>query len=127
MLHRLAERYVELFRTGDLSIVEEIIAEDYVDRTFPQFSGREGVALSVRTLHAGFRDIDVRIEHVVSEADRAAFMFSISGLHVGAFAGHAPTGTRLSWTGADFVRIERGKIAELWTVQGTNLLRSLTR
>jgi predicted ester cyclase len=127
-VRRLAERYVELYRTGELSIVEEIFALDYVDHTLPQFSRREGVALAVRMLHAGFRDIAVEVRHVVIEGgDRAAFMFAIEGTHVGTFAGHAPTNTRVKWTGANFVRVESGLIAELWTVTDNALLRGLTR
>ncbi|MGZ3423858.1 MAG: ester cyclase [Polyangiales bacterium] len=126
-LRRLAERYLELYRTGDLSIVDEIFAPEYVDHTLPQFSKPEGVALAVRLLHAGFRDIEVQVQHVVIEGDRAAFMFAIQGTHVGTFAGHAPTQARVQWTGANFVRVENDRIAELWTVQDNALLRGLTR
>jgi predicted ester cyclase len=126
-LRRLAERYVTLYRTGDLSLVDDLFTDAYQDRTLPQFSGKDGVALAVRMLHAGFRDLEVEIRHVVSEGDRAAFMFAIEGTHVGTFAGHAPSGGRVRWTGANFVRIEAGRIAELSTVQDTNLLRGLTR
>jgi predicted ester cyclase len=127
-VRRLAERYLELYRTGDLSIVDELFAPEYVDHTLPQFSRREGVALAVRMLHAGFRDIEVEIRHVVIEnSDHAAFMFAIEGTHVGTFAGHAPTNARVKWTGANFVRVENGLIAELWTVTDNALLRGLTR
>jgi predicted ester cyclase len=46
-----------------------------------------------------------------------AYRYEIGGTHTGVFAGRAPTGRRITWTGADFVRIEEGKIVELWPVQ----------
>ena len=46
-----------------------------------------------------------------------AYRWSIAGAHTGVFAGRAPTGRRVTWTGADFVRLHEGKMVEMWPVQ----------
>jgi predicted ester cyclase len=124
-IERLIEAYAALYRTGDLAVVEDVIAEDYVDHSLPHFSGRAGVALAVRTLHAGFADVVCTVDQVVAAGDRAAFLFTLEGRHVGPIAGYAPTGARIRWTGADFIRVAGGRIVELWTVQDAALARGL--
>jgi predicted ester cyclase len=125
-VEQLVESYVALYRTGDVLGIDRVIAEDYVDRSLPQFSGRAGVALAVRALHAGFANIRCTLDHVIATGDRAAFFFTLEGTHVGRFAGYAPTGARIRWTGADFIRVGAdGRIVELWTVQDAALARGL--
>jgi predicted ester cyclase len=125
-IEQLVEAYVSLYRTGDLAAIEHVIAEDYTDRSLPHFSGRAGVALAVRALHAGFADLTCTVDHVVAAGDRAAFFFTVEGTHVGRFGGYAPTGARIRWTGADFIRVGAdGRIVELWTVQDASLARGL--
>jgi predicted ester cyclase len=115
---RIIHRYVTAYESGDTSDLHEIVAADFIDRTFPAFSGGPaGVARAIRALHAGFSDLSCIVEQLVSNEDLAAFRFVIAGVHTGAFAGQAPTGRRVTWSGADFVRIRGGLIAELWSVQ----------
>jgi predicted ester cyclase len=68
-------------------------------------------------MHAGFSDIAIALEQCVCDGEWGAFRFVISGTHSGVFAGRAPTGRRVTWSGADFVRVRDGKIVELWPVQ----------
>jgi C-1 hydroxylase len=95
------ERYVEIHRTGETS----------------RPVGVEGIAAAVLALHAGFTEVTCSLEQCVSEDDWAAFRFVIAGTHTGVFAGRAATGRRITWAGADFVRLREGKIVELWPVQ----------
>jgi predicted ester cyclase len=124
-VEQLVEAYVDLYRTGDVTGVEAVIAEEYVDHSLPHFSGRAGVVLAVRTLHAGLADLVCTIDQLVVAGDRAAFLFTVEGKHVGQFGGYAPTGARIRWTGADFIRVADGRIVELWTVQDAALARGL--
>jgi len=110
------ERYVAIFRTGDTSKLGEIIAPDFHYRLAPPI-GVEGVAAGVAVIRAGFTEIACSIEQCVAEGDWAAFRFVFAGTHTGAFAARAPTGRRITWGGADFVRLREGKIVELWPVQ----------
>ncbi len=112
----IVERYVDIHRTGDTSGLDAIIAPDFHYRASPPV-GPARVAEFVRELHAGFTDLACSLEHCVSEGDWVAFRYVIAGTHTGVFAGGAPTGRRISWSGADFVKLRGGQFVELWSVQ----------
>jgi predicted ester cyclase len=115
-LRRLVERYIAAYATGEVSWLDEIIAPDFVDHTFPDFGGPQGVAAGIRHLHEGLSDVQIQLEFVVCEADSVAFLVTASGTHTGEFVGKLPTGNRIVWKLADFVRVRDGKFAELWNV-----------
>ena len=113
------ERYVAAYVTGDTSELPAIIAPGFVDHTFSAFSGIDGVARAIAMVHAGLAEVSCDLQHCVCDADRAAFFVVASGRHTGVLAGRPPTGNRVTWTIADFVRLEDGKLVELWSVQDT--------
>ena len=114
---RLVERYVEAYVSGDTSQLAEIVAADFVDHSFPHHSGGvEGVGRAIAVIQAGLAEITCTIEQCVSQADWVAFRVLIAGTHVGEFLGKPPTGNRLVWAAADFVRVRDGKFSELWSV-----------
>lgn len=114
------ERYVDIHRTGDTSGLDAIIAPDFHYRASPPV-GPDGVAEFVREFHAAFLDVACSLEHCVAEGvsgeEWVAFRYVIAGTHAGVFAGRAPTGRRITWSGADFVKLRRGQFVELWSVQ----------
>ncbi len=110
------ERFVEICRTGETSRLGEIIAPEFRYRLAAPV-GVEGVAAGVLALHAGFAEITCSVEQFVSGGDWAAYRYVIAGTHTGMFAGRAATGRRITWAGADFMRLREGKIVELWPVQ----------
>lgn len=114
----IIEAYVDAVRTGDTTRLAETIAPEFRYRNSPPV-GVEGFAAGVRALHAGLAEIACTIEQCVCEGDWGAFRFVLSGKHVGIFMGRAPTGRRVTWSGADFVRVRDGKLVELWPVQET--------
>ena len=124
---QVLERYIDAYRSGDTSYLAEIVSPDFVDRSFPSLSGGpEGVARSIRVLHTGFSDVSITLQDVVCHEDRAAIRFTVAGTHSGTFAGRPATARRVTWSGADFMRLDGGKIVELWTVQDSlSLLRGI--
>ena len=119
MAREVIERYVAAYVSGDTSELAAIIAPGFVDHTFPAFSGIDGVARGIGMLHAGLSEVSCVIERCVCEPEQAAFFAVASGLHTGVLAGHPATGNRVTWTIADFVRLEGGQLVELWSVQDT--------
>jgi predicted SnoaL-like aldol condensation-catalyzing enzyme len=97
------ERYIAAYVSGDTSALADIIAPGFVDHTFPAFSGMDGVARAIATIHA-IGDVTCTLEQCVCDGDTAAF-------RVIARAGD------VEWTIADFVRLAGGKLVELWSVQ----------
>jgi predicted ester cyclase len=92
---RVIRRYFdELFSQGKLSLVDELLHEDYVNHSpspgLPP--GREGVRVVVAALRAAFPDLDYTIEELVVAPDRVAARTTMRGTHRGDFFGIAPTG-----------------------------------
>lgn len=116
----LVKRYIEMWRTGDTDIADEILDAAYVDHTNPeQEPGPEAVKQDVIAFHTGFTRVHVRVEHMIGEGELVAFRFTLRGTHSGTFASIPPTGKEATLTGADFVRIQDGKMVELWSLQDT--------
>jgi predicted ester cyclase len=113
---KLVERYIAAYATGDVSELDQIIAADFVDHSFPDFGGREGVAAGIRHVHEGLSDVSIELDFFVCDAESVAFMVTASGTHTGEFVGKPPTGNRIVWKLADFVRVRDGKFSELWNV-----------
>jgi predicted ester cyclase len=112
----IIDAYVDAIRAGDASRLAEIIASEFRFRDGPPL-GVEGIAVGMRALHAGFGQIACSLEQCVCEGEWGAFRYVFSGTHSGAFAGRGPTGRRITWSGADFVRVRDGRLVELWPVQ----------
>ncbi len=116
----LVRRYIELWGTSNPVLAQEILAADFVDHTHPhQEPDPEAVTQEATSLREAFPDMRITIEHLLAERDLVAFYFTLRGTHLGAFAGCPPTGKEVVLTGADFIRIADGKIAELWSCQDT--------
>ena len=111
----LVERlHTELFASGDLATLDRFFAPDVVSHDmppgFPQ--GIEGVRLFFSAFREGMPDVEVRIDEIVCEGDRAAVATMIDGTHTGPLMGLEPTGRRISVRGIDMVRVEDGRIVE---------------
>ena len=119
--------YEELWSRGNLEIIPELVAEDFVDHhplpgTPP---GREGLAALVTTWRTAFPDMRETCEDLIAEGDKVVGRFTMRGTHSGEFMGVAPTGRRVTMSGIDIVRVAGGKIAEFW--YGEHLLELMQR
>lgn len=89
--------------------------------------GIEGVKRFFATLRDAFPDVDVAIDELVADGDRAAVATTISGTHTGELMGLAPTGRRVSVTGIDMIRVQDGRIVEhRGLTDSVGLMRQLT-
>lgn len=113
---KLVERYIAAYASGDASKIDEIIAHNFIDHSYPNFSGPEGVAAGIRHVHEGLSDVEIDIEYFVCDSESVAFLVKAAGTHTGEFQGKPATGNRIVWKLADFVRVKDGKFAELWNV-----------
>lgn len=77
--------------------------------------------------YAGFPDLRHQIEQVVVEGGRAAVQFTLYGTHTGPFAGLEPTRRAVTVTATAVMRLEGGRVAELWAeFDQVGLMRQLT-
>ncbi len=109
--------FEEVLNTGNLDLVDELIARTYVSHypTGYDFGGGpEGVKQIVTAVRAGFPDVHFTIEDLIAEGDKVVGRWTFRGTHQGDFMGILPTGKKVSVMGIAIYRVARGKIAEAW-------------
>jgi steroid delta-isomerase-like uncharacterized protein len=108
--------FAELDR-GNLDIVEELIADEYVDHNpaLPNLPpGREGVRQYVRILKTAFPDATHTIEDVIAEGDKVMTRVSARGTFLGECIGYQPNGNTIQISGIAVHRVEGGRLVEHW-------------
>jgi predicted ester cyclase len=123
-------RLHEELLTGDLGAVDRLFSADFVSHNmppgFPQ--GVEGVKRFFGLFRDALTDIEVEIDEILVDGDRAAVATTTRGAHTGELLGVRPTGRRLEIGGIDLVRVdEDGRIAEhRGLTDSVGLLRQLS-
>lgn len=117
-----------LFTKGDLTAVDDYLAEDYVDHD-PPFGtpgGREGMRGAAAMFREGFPDWRTEVGHLIAEGDLVCERFTASGVQRGTVMGVPPTGKTVTLPGIQIFRISGGKITERWgQLDELGLLRQL--
>ena len=121
----LVERWLtEAIRDGNVAVFDQLLTENVCDNSgATKTNGRESFKGRAAAVHAAFSSIEVALDELVVEGDRVAWRWSLSGTHIGAFAGIAATGRRVTLRGVNFQRLESGRVAEHWTLADSSGLR----
>ncbi len=103
----------EMVNRGNLEGIDEVLAENYIYH-FPthDIKGPEGFKEFVKNMRNAFPDLNVTIEDILAEDDKVAVRVTMRGTFKGELMGIAPTGRKLTFPEAVFVRFENGKEAE---------------
>ena len=106
----------EAFNQGNLAVIDELVAADYVDHDLPPGfpDGPEGYKQLVAMYRAAFPDVQMTIEDVIADGDKVALRWTATGTHQGELMGIPPTNKQVTVTGMDINRLAGGKIAEHW-------------
>ena len=107
--------FEEVFNQGDLSIVDELVAPDFLNHEVPpgmNNRGPDSTRQVVRMLRAAFPDLHFTVEDLVAEGDTVAGRVTMSGTHLGPFQGIPPTGRSFQQAHMHFVRFRDGKSIE---------------
>ena len=115
--------YQEVLVGGNIALVDELIADDFVDHEEPfpgQPQGKEGVVFYVNAIRSAFPDLKVKTaEPALADGNLEALHGVLTGTHQGDFVGIAPTGRNVEFGGIDIIRVQDGKVAEHWGVTDT--------
>ena len=65
---------------------------------------------------SAFPDARVNILDLLSQGDKLALRFTLTGTHQGSFQGIAPTGRTIELKGITILRFENGKCVERWAI-----------
>lgn len=118
-LKAIARRTIDVYARGDIELVDELYAPDYVDHSPGNppglASGPEGVKQFVAMFRDAFPEGDATADDVIAEGDKVAVRWSGRGTHEGDFMGIPASGKHVSFSGTTIYRIADGKIAEEWT------------
>jgi steroid delta-isomerase-like uncharacterized protein len=113
----LVRRWFEETDRGNLAIIDELLAPDYLDHNPPipvVPSGREGVRQAILLLRPAFPDVVHVIEDQLAEGDKVMTRVLVRGTFTGPFLGYPPTGQVIELRGIAVHRIVDGRLVEHW-------------
>lgn len=120
------QRFIEeVFNHGDMSLIDELMAPDFVEReALPPGvpGGREGVKFLTMVFRTAFPDFHVGLDDLIAEGDKLVARSTWTGTQLGEFMGIPPTGRSVSFDVIDIVRLSQGKVLEHWGVMDTSAL-----
>jgi len=107
----------EAINGGNLAVVDELAHPDYIYRNpAGELAGGDAIKSLFAAYRAGFPDFHVRIDERVTEDDRIAQAFTLTGTHRGEFMGIPATNKTIEVHGVVFSRFADGRIVEEWEV-----------
>ena len=112
-------RFIDEFQSkGDVGVAEELLADDFVDRTpFGPIPGtKDGVIQLFAMLRGAFPDLRAEVHDLLVDGDKVITRKTFHGTHEGDFMGIEPTGTAVAWDVIDIVRHRDGRLVEHWNV-----------
>ena len=114
----IVRRVLAVFNTGDLSVLDDLIATDFVNHNAPPGApqGIDGRKRAVGMFRGGFPDLRSTIEDEIADGDRVVTRATLSGTNTGDFMGQPPTGRTMSVTAVDIFRVAGGKVTDRWGV-----------
>jgi steroid delta-isomerase-like uncharacterized protein len=113
----LVRRLVEGMRPGNLDVIDEVVAADFVHRNpaDPTMApGPAGLKRMEQRWLAAFPDMQTTVDDQFAEGDKVVTRWTGRGTHRGEMFGIAPTGKQIEFTGIFIDRIAGGKIVEHW-------------
>ena len=119
-----ASTTVEIFRRaidegwnkGNLEVIDELFAPDFVEHQAGIGPGREGVKGSIRALRTAFPDLHLTLEDSATNGDVVWARLAGTATHRGPFMGVPGSGRPIRVDVIDIARVVDGRIVEHWGV-----------
>ena len=106
-----------LWAEADLSVIEEVIAEDAVTHWGDAESGTAAaIRADAERYFAAFRDVRTSIDDLIGEGDRVVLTWTTAGTHTGPYGKVPPTGRVITMRGIDVYRLNGGRVVEAWSL-----------
>jgi predicted ester cyclase len=117
----VVRRFLEELAKGNLDVIDELAASDFVDRALMpgQGSTREDFKRTIEEIHKAFSTLSFTIEEQVAEGDTVVTKYTERSVIRGEFGGLPPTGTEERFEGIYIHRMSDGKITEEWSQANT--------
>ena len=104
----------EVENTGDVSMINEFISEDYAEIHDGQRYeiGIQGAIDHVLGVRKVYPDLKLTVEHQICEGEWVVTSYSVTGTFEEEWFGMKPTGKPITYTGVNVDRVRNGKIIE---------------
>jgi steroid delta-isomerase-like uncharacterized protein len=115
---RLIRRFMEAMADARLGEAAELMTADFVshDPTEPDLEpGRDAYLRLAREHLAAITETRIVVHDQMSEGDRVASRWTLTGRHTGDLLDVPATGVAVAFDGIDLHRLVDGRIAEEWT------------
>lgn len=108
----------ECWNRGKLDALDEVMAPGcrFHDPVFPTLrEGSENFKQHIRTSRKGFPDLNFTIEDEIAERNEVVVHWRARGTHRDSFLGMPATNKKGDVHGTSILRMEKGKIVEMWS------------
>ncbi len=116
-----SRRFIEeVWNQGNMAVVDEIVAPDFVNHTAldpNEAPGPEPTKAFVTAMRTAFPDLQVKVDDMVAEGDMTVSRWTATGTHRGDFMGIPATNKVGTTSGMTMSRHKGGKIVEAWAQQ----------
>ena len=121
---KLCLQFYEALNAGELEVIDELIAEDFVEHeVFPGLgSGREDLKKFFTMMRTAFPDLTFDVEFTTCDGEMVTAYITMSGTHEGEFMGMPASGNAFSTKTVDIVRIVDGKAVAHWGATDTGTM-----
>lgn len=111
--------YEEIWNQRNVEVVDEIVAEDFLNYAAPpdRQRGRQGLKDVVRMFESAFPDFRYEVEDVIAEGEKVVVRDVFRGTHEGDFLGIPATGNRVTMEAIHIYRLSGGRLAEHWVAR----------
>lgn len=109
----------QIFSAGNLNIVDELFADDYIFQSGPLGTPRDRASLKMWFGYFGkaFPDLQSTTEDLIAEGDTVVARVVLSGTHKGQLWVFDPTNKPMAMHGIHLIKVRDGKFAEHWLVE----------
>jgi predicted ester cyclase len=122
VVRRLME---EVWATGDLSLLPELVATDYVGHfSIGDHYGPVGARIDIESYRHAIPDLTVILADLFSVDDKVVRRFTLFGTHSLPFLGFRASGTRVALDGIAIDHLANGQIVESWSRLDDSPLRN---
>jgi steroid delta-isomerase-like uncharacterized protein len=106
--------YEEATNTGELALVDEVVAPDYVGAQ--GLRGPAGFRATIEALRRGVPDVRFTVVDLVGEGERVAVRWSWTGTHDGTLFGIPPSHRAITNDGVAIYEFRGGLVAAAWVL-----------